>query len=304
MKKFFYLIGIFGILNLSCEKDPDTFFVENEISQPEKNEINSFDSWDEFHKTYSKYSKINDLEELEAISFYRIEKDTSQYSPALQAILNANNQFKINGEIIELENGIFKKTKNNNNVQEFENVGRVSTVSIPADNLIDEKATNLNTNNRTLYKYWLFYQQNYIDCRNGTNHGSAPRYFRYLHQVLAEYLVTGAQYNYSLYLRLYLEYNHRSGSWRLSGERREISINVTDRSRLPNPPQPDQSGNPSTYNLVYNNHCSSHQIFLLRWTYDIGPSYHPYWIVDLKGTIKQKMTGESEANRWTHYVSW
>ena len=122
----------------------------------------------------------------------------------------------------------------------------------------------------------------------------------------AEFIVTGLQSTYSLALRLYLEYNHRGNSWRLSGENREIFVNVTDMLFLGNRQTavvyPDHSRNPRTHNIRFNSSCSSHQIFPLRLFRNFfGPlSGSPEWRVNTRGTIVEKMIEDND--RWNHSI--
>ncbi|EZH74068.1 hypothetical protein ATO12_14430 [Aquimarina atlantica] len=313
MKKTFLLIAlIISITNISCE--PEEQIVKSDLQQNDSikdADINSYENWDAFHKAYSEYAKM-DVEALESTSFYSVEKDNMVYSPALQAILNEDNQFKLNNEIIELVDGNFiKKSIAKNGKSTSEKVGSVFATPVSTDNEDLEKSVEINLN-RAYWELKEFRQQRYINCQNGVNHGGpSARNFRFLHQAFGEYIITGFQHNYNLWLRLYLEYNHRRGSWRLSGENREIFVNVTDNSFLTNlqnpnrPAYPDFSGNPTTYNLRFSNSCHSHKSFLLRTFNNPGSlGGTPIWQINLNGTIKQKMTGDVESNRWTHNINW
>ena len=95
---------------VSCEKESFDPIEENvNIELVDQKEIFSFKEWDEFYNVYSEYSKIGDLTELESIFLYEIDKDDREYSPALQGIVNGDYQFKVGNDIIELDNGTFKK---------------------------------------------------------------------------------------------------------------------------------------------------------------------------------------------------
>jgi len=318
MKKTFLLIAmIVGVANTSCESDEQ--ISNNDRQQNDQTklaDINSYENWDAFDKAYSEYAKM-DTEDLEAVSFYSIEEDDMSYSPAIQAIINNDNQFKLNNEIIELVDGDFIKRNYSKNGQSTpEKVGSVTYKPVPNDTEFSKNngGIEINHNNKAYWELKEFRQQQYINCKNGVNHGGpSARNFRFLHQVYGEYIIRGfAQHSYTLWLRLYLEYNHRGGSWRLSGENREISVNVTDRSYLTQiaAPRngigyPDFSGNPSNYSIRWSSSCHSHKTFPLRETRDVGAiGGTPVWVVNLSGTITEKMSGDAVSNKWVHNINW
>src|SRR5690606_36994005 len=101
-----------------------------------------------------------------------------------QAILNRDNRVIINNETIELIDGNFINLNSKKENEEYEKVGSVSSSPIKMGNdIIGKKEINLN---RAYWESWPFYQQQYINCQTGVNHGSAPRQMRYLHQAFGE----------------------------------------------------------------------------------------------------------------------
>jgi len=304
MKKFIFLSLIAAGI-ISCEKEGlDPIGQGTPIELVDQKTINSYKSWEEFYQVYSEYSEISDLTELEANSLYEIDKDDRKYSPALQGIINENNQFKVGNDIIELDNGVFKKINYKSNIKEFENIGTVNVMTTPLDDsaqiVPNEKSSPLSPYNSSLYETREFRQVRYVNCQNGVDHGSAPRSFRFLHQVYSEFIVLGSRQVYSLYLRLFLEYNHRRGSWRLSGENREISVDIKDSSILGGEQGVFSSG---TKEVKFNSSCTSHRGFLLKRFNTTIPLGSPSrWFVSLSGTITEKMTGNNYS--WNHVIDY
>lgn len=318
LEKAQYLCLIVFLLMFSCAEEIELTPDLDETASPEQtsttSERYSFKNWKEFHELYLKFAKIQDAEELKAVSFYRPDND-SGLSPAIQGILNERNEFEVNGQVIWYSEGKFYELESDKPRQESQRtstetlkvVGSITNTLVSPESI--NSRVNLGLNGHTNSFQKEFRKQRYVErCGTGIVQGPSPRAFKFVNELYSEYLVTGFQSNYSLYLRVKLEYNHKRRRWRLSGEGREISIDVSDASvlrRSVGPAYPDRSGNPFPYRVRFNSNCASHQTILLRWYYDIAPvAYGTYWDASAGGTITQKMVGDVENNRWRNSASW
>ena len=304
MKKLFFILCLGGLMT-SCEKNDLTEIDQNQIHLEEISKINSYENAESFMRAYNEFANT-DPETLENISFYSIEKDNLEYSPALQAILNDDNQVIIDNKLILFKEGKFYEVDEKQK-KSLKEVGSVSINKINSNlNLEEEKGTVAISNQ------WAFYKQRHeLNCGAGPVEGRSPRRFKYVHEAYAEEVRLFLFYNYYLYLRVKLEYNSSGSRWRLSGERRNININLTNSSYLVS-----YAGQPITYfngvyvanvkrNISFNSDCSTHQTIPLT-TYEQLPGSLPNigWDVTVSGTITEKMYGDFESNRWTDQVNW
>lgn len=303
MKKIILLFSLTGLF-FSCEKNDLQEVETNPVSTERITQINSYKSYEDFMEAYSQYAKT-DTETLEEISFYKIEDDNLEYSPALQAILNDDHQVIIDNKLILFKEGKFYEVDNDGNKNPKE-IGGVTTNKISSTiNQIDTKGTVAISNQ------WAFNKQRHqINCNpGGPIEGPSPRRFKYVHEAYAQEMWIGLFYQYELYLRVKLEYNSTGSRWRLSGEIREININLSNSSYLL-----DNAGRPIIQNfniprvignISFNGSCASHQTILLtEYTGLVAPVSTIGWDVTVNGTITEKMKGDIEANRWTDQVNW
>jgi len=306
MKKIMYLLVI-SVVMFSCEKESVDDGNGN-LSTEAKEEMFAFEDWKEFREVYIKFAKLSP-EELEAQSFFSYGRDMD-VSYAIQGILNEDNQFKLADKIIWFQDGKFYEMENNKNIEnqklnpkELKEVGSVSNEIVDSNGIDNAKSV-------VLTNQYEFNKQKYIEnCGSGRVQGPSARKFKYVHEVVAELIVTGAPfaqvYQYSLYLRVKLEYNHKGRSWRLSGENRDISINIKNTSFFTNHLGTNYStGSNSVYSVRFSNSCTSHQTIFLSEVNSPGPISGGYWNINIKGTITEKMFGDVERNRWRDNINW
>ncbi|MEW7292722.1 hypothetical protein [Aquimarina sp. 2304DJ70-9] len=319
MKKNVFLLLILAV-TISCQKDSPESFTEAtdqesnvEFSPELKSGRFSFKNWEEFNGFYMSLVNL-DSDELEAKSFYTTEKDDMEILPAIQGILNENNEFEVADQIIwfnegnfyELDsevNGITQKTS----PKDLKEIGSVSyTLVNNGETSNDETEIGL-AKTVPVANQHQFWKQKYIEkCGSGKTQGRSPRKFKYVHEVFAQYLSLGYIRQYSLHLRVKLEYNYRRNRWRLSGERREININITNNSFLRNQFGQVSSSYPSDIqrSIVFSSGCSSHVNRFLNSVEAPGLIPNAYWDVNVSGRIVEKMLGDDERNRWTDRISW
>lgn len=310
MKKISFFL-LLALILISC--DSESIESSQEITDEQLNQLPSvdynkemflFDNWDDFFSTYNKFSKMS-IEELESNSFYS-NKSENSLSPAIQGILDENNEFKVEGKLVRFIKGDLYEVSD-----KLKKIGSIS------NEFIEQKENNnkviMNENGDTHSNQYRFRKQRYVEnCGSGKVQGPSPRDFKYVNELFSErvfiYGPFVSQYHYSLYLRVKLEYNHRRRSWRASGERREITISVNDNSRLANGYGGyfyDQSGHPASYQINRTLSCASDQVIALRTFHSVAPiNSGAYWDARMLGTITQKMYGDVESNRWVNYISW
>ncbi len=292
----------------SCEKEELESNEQNtNIELTTKKEIFSFKNWDEFHQLYEKFAKLN-MEELQARSFFSYDRNPN-ISWALQGILNTENKFKLDDKTIWFDDGKFYELDNEeematekSNFKDLKEVGSVSQIplSYSSDDILEKTVPIANQ--------YQFRKQRYIEnCGSGAVQGSSPRAFKYVHEAFAEYLVTGFQHNYGLWLRVKLEYNYKRNRWRPSGEKREISINLTNTSFLTNYFGTNYSiGNGAQNNrtITFSSSCDSDKQIFLNSVSALGLIPNSFWSINVSGTITEKMVGDVPSNRWRDTVNW
>ncbi len=293
----------------SCEKESintttqETSFV-NESPKIEDGMF-SFDDWQEFRDLYNKFAEL-DTEQLISQSFYRYDKGF-ETSPAILGILNDDNQFIVTDKIIWFNEGKFYELEDDraidfqkSNMTNLREVGSVSYSPVNVEGSDSSKSSVVLSNQHR------FNKQRYVeDCGSGKVQGPSPRQFKYVHEVYHELLVTPAPLpisQFSLWLRVKLEYNHKRRKWRHSGEGREISININNNSFLENNrPYPDDYNRRS---VVFSSDCATHQVILLNRVTVAAAPYNSHWNINVSGTITEKMLGDVEGNRWKDEIYW
>ncbi|WP_299211136.1 hypothetical protein [uncultured Aquimarina sp.] len=315
MKKIIFLLMISAGI-VSCENESNDFVdqeTSNDLSIQKEKEIFSFDNWEEFRKSYLKFAKLS-TEELEGVSFLTSHYDEEmEISYALQGILNKDNQFRLADKIIWFDQGNFYEFESDEeiatqklNIENLKEVGSVSQIPVS----LSEDTSLAKT--VPISNQYQFRKQSYIEnCGTGITQGPSPRAFKYVHEAFAELIVSGSPfyqvYQYALHLRVKLEYNHRGNSWRLSGEGRDISINLTNTSFLTNQLGSNLStgiGATNYRTIRFSNSCASHQQELLNEVRAPGLIPNSFWNINVSGTITQKMFGDTESNRWRDTVNW
>ncbi len=319
MKNYFAL-ALFSLLLFGCSTDQiEEGVIETNTSTSEFNkEIFSFKNEQEFVDRYEEFSKLS-IEELEMNSFFSFDRNIDA-SPAIQGILNDDNEFKVAGKTIWFDQGNFYEIDDDSEIETQKKskkglkvVGSVSTSN--EDVNTNSKYVIMNVGNaphprHTVAPYQRqFRKQRYVeDCGNGKIQGPSRREFKYVNELYSEYVNYSNFHAYTLYLRVKLEYNIRGRSWRLSGEGREISIDFYDQSTLRHNDGTiltDYSQNPPTFRHTFSSDCASHQYVRLRYYYtyhQLSPRLY-HWKAGAFGTITQKMVGDVESNRWTSSVS-
>jgi hypothetical protein len=310
MKKLILSLVIFSLL--SCSNNDDS---NNNL----QNETISYKSWDDFMYSYTKLSK-NLSENSERVK-QKIKKDESLsiLSPALNEILNNENEIIINNNIFWFFDGKFYNLGNNRDLKKkFPNIEVSNEIIISkkefVSNSTDDSSElnnrfNLNHGSIDARYQKEFYRQSYYDCISSTNYGPTSRKVKFVHEIYNESFTTGAQYHNTLYLRIKLEWNPSGNKWRSASEKRNIYINITDNSYLTNNNQMinaiSQIGRPSGTPINISNSftCSNDRSILLRHYYTFGPVYSK-WSVDIQGTIDHEINGDIWTNKWLNYVSW
>lgn len=317
MKKMIFLLFIMTVI-ISCEKgDLNSTGQEADIESTieSKTDRFSFKDWNEFNDLYSKFSKLS-MEELEMNSFFSFDRDM-EVSPAIQGILNNDKEFELGGQIIWFNKGKFYEldkegiATQKSNLENLKEVGSVSYTRINPKGVIPDNETEIDAAKRVVVNnQHEFRKQRYVEnCGSGNTQGPSPRAFKYVHEVFAEHLNTGGPFEvhaYRIFLRVKLEYNHKRRRWRLSGEKREISINLTNNSFLRNHNGP-VSPHPSDVNnrsVVFSSSCTSHQTILLNSVTAPGAIAGAHWDINVNGTITEKMYGDVERNRWRNRINW
>ncbi|KZS40248.1 hypothetical protein AWE51_04645 [Aquimarina aggregata] len=317
MKKIF-LVAAALLGMISCESENDAIMpqgVGDESSISLNKEIFSFKNWDEFRQRYLEFAKL-DTEMLEMQTFFSPDRALGvDLSYALQGILNKDHQFKVAGKTIWFDDGKFYELDDTidldvqkSNRTALRQVGSVIAGPITLDSQGEASAGKsiLDNNQRE------FRKQKYIEnCGTGAVQGTSPRAFKYVHEIFAETITSGAPgfevSQYAIHLRVKLEYNHKRRRWRLSGERREISISVSNssvlRNRIGQPIRP----HPSDINVgsvTFSSQCASHQSRLLNSINAAGPIAGANWDIRVNGVITEKMVGDVPANRWRDTINW
>ncbi|WP_074408643.1 hypothetical protein [Aquimarina megaterium] len=316
MKKIIFLLFIMTVI-ISCEKG-DVNSIEHEASVEStiesKTDRFSFKDWNEFNDLYSKFSKLG-MEELEMNSFFSFDRDL-EVSPAIQGILNNDNEFELGGKIIWFKDGKFYELEEEEIAAQKSNFGNLKEVGSVSYTRVNPKGVPGNETGIGAAKtvvvdnQYEFRKQRYVEnCGSGNVQGTSPRAFKYVHEVYAEHLNTGGPFRvdtYRIFLRVKLEYNPKRRRWRLSGERREISINLSNNSFLRNHNGP-VSSHPSDVNnrsVVFSSSCATHQTLLLNSVTAPGPIAGAHWDINVSGTITEKMYGDVERNRWRDRINW
>ncbi|EZH71702.1 hypothetical protein ATO12_05930 [Aquimarina atlantica] len=317
MKKIIFLLFIMTVI-ISCEKgDVNSIEQETNIESTVESKTNrfSFKDWNEFNDLYTKFSKLS-MEELEINSFFSFDRDL-EVSPAIQGILNDDSEFELGGKIIWFTNGKFYEldegeiTVQKSSIENLKEVGSVSYTRINPKGETTNNVSDIGAVKRVVVdNQYEFRKQRYVEnCGSGNTQGPSPRAFKYVHEVYAEHLNTGGPFevhSYRIFLRVKLEYNRKRRKWRLSGERREISINLTNNSFLRNHNGP-VSSHPSDVNnrsVVFSSACATHQTILLNSVTAPGEIAGAHWDINVNGTITEKMYGDVERNRWRDRINW
>lgn len=313
-KKMLLLLTFIGLL--SCEQENEDSIISQEpqdnVSSEIINDLFQFKDWDEFGKTYAKFSKLT-VDELKTISFYDYEKNI-EASPAINGILNKENKFMVDNKVIwfhkgnfyELDDTVAMKSQKPD-ISQLKEVGSVSQQPLYFD-------TSSNTESRgrvIINNQKEFRKQSYIErCGNGKIQGPSPRAFKFVDEVYHELVIYGFRkvYYYSLRFRTKLEYNRRRRSWRHSGESREISINLNNSSFMwlygAFPIPTTTNGHYIRRSITFNSNCSSNQDFLLYSIDAAGMIPGASWVINLSGTVTQKMVGDVNRNRWRDVIQW
>lgn len=307
MKKTFFLLLI-SVLLFSCEQESEDS-IKQETNLEEiiglDDGIFSFKNWEEYGELYSKFGTLS-MEELEEQSFFSDKKNLN-VSAAINGILNDNNQFIVAGKIIwfhqnkfyEIEDGVDVQKLNLKNLKE---VGSVSNTVINSDSEASSIKGVITTNQHE------FKREKYIDrCGSGTTWGSLPRPFKYVHEIVQEHMRVNATNYYSLILKVKLEYNEKRRKWRQAGDKREIIISLTNNNSFLGNINGPASGTVdiNERNIQRNWSCTSdEEIVLTRIIVHSSLPSGYSWKTNIKGTITEKIIGDTVNNRWTDRVNW
>ena len=106
------LLILFVVTSCDTEVDIQPELTDADISTDMDKQSGRFvfQNVDEFQSLYLKFAKM-DVEELQSMSFYNPETE-SQLSPAILGILNPDNEFVLDGNIIWYDGGRFYELEN------------------------------------------------------------------------------------------------------------------------------------------------------------------------------------------------
>lgn len=237
-------------------------------------------------------------------------------SPALNKFLNKDNEFQVGNEIMWFKEGNFysfnvKDEKSLVSLKlNYENIPVSKSVVVSKINESDRKKgglnnrVHLNPNGGIDGRYqYQFRRKSYFDCGSNVNQGMPARDQKYVNELYAERVTSGPNYLCSLYLRVKLEWNPSGRKWRAAGEKRTIIVDLSGQTSLTT-----VTGAiiPATTTAVRVNrifNCSQDQTILLQGI-AFGAVAPGNWVVDITGTVYQKINGDVDANAWTNNVNW
>lgn len=309
------LLSIVSCSTSEVENDKSESLEESQL----KTERVFFKDWSHFAKEYQRISKLSNEEIFGENNFeFSINNDESRenLSPALNKFMNKNNEFQVGNEIMWFKDGDFYsfKTEDEKSLNDlklnYKNMpvsGNIVTSKIDESKLEKKGLNNrvyLNPRGGINAKYQRqFRRKAYFDCGSTVNQGMPHRDQKYVHELYAESISSGYSYICSLYLRVKLEWNPSGGSWRFAGEKRTIAVNLSCATSYTT-----TTGSivPSSYKSTMVNktfNCSQNQNILLR-SEVVGIAPPSSWVIDITGTIYQKINGDLEENAWTNSVNW
>jgi hypothetical protein len=278
-----------------------------------------FKDWENFGKEYAKISKLSNEEifgENELMSIIQNDESRENLSPALNKFLNKNNEFQVGNEIMWYKDGDFysfniieEKELNNLklNYKDITVSEKIVNTKISQPKLNDNgfnKRVFLNPNGGIDARYqYQFRRQAYYDCGSTINEGRPTRDQKYVNELYAERVSSGPNYLCSLYLRVKLEWNASGGKWRFAGEKRTIVVNLSGQTSLTTVTGAIIPYTSSGVNVNQTFNCSQNQTILLSG-FAFGAVAPGSWVVDITGTIYQKINGDFDGNAWTNNVNW
>lgn len=303
------ILSLTIIILFSCTINEET----SVVSQDKKN---TFKSWGDFLDYYLLLSKKTTENSLQTKNKIKTNESLSILSPALNEILDQENEIIINNNIYWYFDGNFYNLGNNRDLKKNPYKLVASKDIIISKKELFQESTNETSNRFDLNHGSIdaryqkeFYRQSYYDCVSSTNYGPTTRKLKFVHEIYSESFTTGAQYHNTLYLRIKLEWNPSGNKWRGASEKRNIYLNITDNSYLTNNNQMvnavSQIGRPNgtPVNISDSFTCSNDRSILLRHYYTFGPVYSK-WSVDINGVIEHEINGDRWNNKWVNYVSW
>ena len=302
---------LFFLLSLiSCSTSEN----ENLQTIPEvsalKNERVYFKNLDEFDSKYTELSKTN---------VDQNSDDNSNLSPAMNQILNKNNEFQISKEIIWYNEGIFYSIniKNEKKIdklkQDYKNLPKTNIITVNSIKISNSEKRDI-SNNRTVLntgggidaRYQLEFRRiSYTDCGSTINQGPSNAKIKYVHEVYSETIRNGYTDTHYLYLRIKMEW-YNGSRWKMAGEKRTINVNISDNSQLIGLGGHLVPNNFAPYGINYINSsysCSGDKTILLR-SNSVSAGIVSQWSAEVSGTIYQKINGDSYQNEWNNYVNW
>jgi hypothetical protein len=309
------MLSVIGCSTSEIENENPVVLIEPQL----KAERVFFKDWEDFGKEYAKVSKLSNEEifgENNYLLSFQNDESREKLSPALNKFMNKNNEFQVGNEIMWFKDGDFYSF-NLENEKSLDSL-KVNYKNIPVNQNIvvskvnESKPDNAGLSNRVYlnpnggvgpgYQY-EFRRQSYFDCGSTVNEGVSGRGLKYVNELFTERISAGPNYLCSLYLKVKLEWNPSGRKWRAAGEKRTIVVDVSGQTSLTT-----VTGSiiPATISSVRVNKsfsCSQDQTILLQGL-AFGAVPPGSWVIDITGTVYQKINGDVDQNAWTNYVNW
>ncbi|WP_298247078.1 hypothetical protein [uncultured Christiangramia sp.] len=312
MRKITIYCG-FLLIAIGCSKSPvsEDLATNQESSSEISKPIKEFKDWEDFQKTYHAYNSMP-TDDLRMMSQFSLDRELP-VSFAVKAILNEDLEFIVDNELVWYSEGSLLVLDQDQpidyqkqNASDLNRIGEIRESSgVGKEPSSDQTKITMDLNDVDSRYQKQIHRYDYVDqCGQGVHYGPKSKDFKYVYEVKTESVSYGYQYTHTLFFNIKLEYNARSGRWTSAGERRKITIDVTDYSSLVSGGGYVYTGG-SIKSINKTLNCTQDQSFAIRSYYDIKPlAYNTKWNVSLKGKVTQQMIGDSDVNKITTNLDW